>query len=91
MALGQRQALPGQIIALRKCELAISPSLSDIPRGSLSSARVKVSCLLQRIVKTSLHLQVFQQLLTVVDKQDLVHGRHVISVQNFVCRKRRCV
>lgn len=88
MDLGQRQALPGQIRALRKNELAISPSFSDIPRGSFSSVGVKVSCLLQRIVKTGLHLQVFQQLLTVVDQQDLIHGRHVISVKNFICRKR---
>lgn len=43
MAFGQRQALPGQIRALRKYELAISPSFRDIPRGSFNSKRVKVS------------------------------------------------
>lgn len=42
MAFGQRQALPGQIRALRKYELAISPSFRDIPRGSFNSERVKV-------------------------------------------------
>lgn len=86
MALGQRQALPGQIRALRKYELAISPSFRDIPRGSFNSERIKGSRLLRRIVKTNLHLQVFQKLLTVVDKQDLIHGRHFISVKNFICK-----
>lgn len=64
MALGQRQALPGQIRALRKYELAISPSFRDIPRGSFNSGRVKVSGLLRRTVKTNLHFKSFLLLLT---------------------------
>lgn len=85
MALGQRQAFPGQIRALLKNELAISPSFSDTPRGSFNSAMGKSALFSPEDILST--LQVSPLLLTVVDEQDLIHGRHVVPV-NFICRKK---
>lgn len=87
MDLGHRQALPGQEMALLIYELAMSPSLSAIPRGCRNSDEKRNNIKLSPGLTcslTSVQVYLIYSLLTAVDQQDLIHRVHLIAVRQFI-------